>query len=67
MEIVAHKINTLERLSRLPTHLGVELDLRAMGSQIILNHDPFKGGESFVDYLTKYQHGLMVLNIKKRA
>jgi hypothetical protein len=65
MQIVAHRINTVERLRRLPSHFGVELDLRAMGSHIILNHDPFKGGERFVDFLCEYRHGLMVLNIKE--
>ena len=65
MQIVAHRINTVERLRRLPTHWGVELDLRADGSDLILNHDPFKGGERFVDYLAEYRHGLMVLNIKE--
>ena len=65
MQIVAHRINTVERLRRLPTHWGVELDLRADGSELILNHDPFKGGERFVDYLAEYRHGLLVLNIKE--
>ena len=65
MQIVAHRINTVERLRRLPTQWGVELDLRADGSELILNHDPFKGGERFVDYLAEYRHGLMVLNIKE--
>ena len=36
MQIVAHRINTVERLRRLPTHWGVELDLRADGSELIL-------------------------------
>jgi hypothetical protein len=65
MQIVAHRINTVERLRRLPMHWGVELDLRADGSELILNHDPFKGGERFVDYLAEYRHGLLVLNIKE--
>lgn len=65
MQIVAHRINTVERLRKIPQHWGVELDLRADGSELILNHDPFKGGERFVDYLAEYRHGLMVLNIKE--
>jgi hypothetical protein len=65
MQIVAHKINTVERLRRLPKHFGVELDIRAMGSELILNHDPFSCGDRFVDYLGEYRHGLMVLNIKE--
>lgn len=65
MQRVAHKINTVERLRRLPMHFGVEVDIRAMGSQLILNHDPFNGGERFVDFLGEYRHGLIVLNIKE--
>jgi hypothetical protein len=65
MQIVAHRINTIAHLRRLPLNFGVELDLRAMGSDLILNHDPFKGGERFIDFLGEYRHGLMVLNIKE--
>lgn len=49
----------------MPKDWGVELDIRADGNELILNHDPFKGGERFVDYLAEYQHGLLVLNIKE--
>jgi len=65
MQIVAHRINTVEQLQRLPTNWGVEIDLRADGRELILNHDPFKGGERFADFLAAYRHGLMVLNIKE--
>lgn len=65
MQIIAHRINTSKELLRIPKDWGVEIDLRAAGSELILNHDPFKGGERFADYLTEYQHGLLVLNIKE--
>jgi hypothetical protein len=65
MQIVAHRINTIAHLRRLPLNFGVELDLRAMGSDLILNHDPFKVGERFVDFLGEYRHGLMIINIKE--
>ena len=61
---IAHRINTVEELKVLPTEYGVELDLRDSGNNLILQHDPFKGGESFNDYLKHYQHGTMILNIK---
>lgn len=64
MEFIAHRINTCEELQKLPTEYGVELDLRDHGDDIILQHDPFKSGEKFEDYLKYYNHGTMILNIK---
>ncbi len=61
---IAHRINTLQELRKLPTKYGVELDLRDRGADLILQHDPFIGGEMFEDYLKEYQHGTMILNIK---
>ena len=65
MQIVAHRINTRECLRRVPRHFGAEIDLRAEGSNLVLHHDPFKGGERFVDWLEDYHHGLLVLNLKE--
>jgi len=61
---IAHRINTVEELRALPLEYGVELDLRDDGNQLVLQHDPFKTGELFEDYLKHYQHGTMILNIK---
>jgi len=65
MEIVIHRVNTVEELKKTNPKYGVELDLRAEGSKVILNHNPFQGGQNFSDYLQHYRHGLMVLNIKE--
>jgi len=65
MQIVAHRINTIRELQVIPPSYGVELDLRADGSQLILNHEPFRGGERFLDYLDAYRHKTLVLNIKE--
>ena len=64
-EIVVHRVNQQARLAEIPRHYGAEIDLRADGSGLILNHDPFKGGERFADWLERYEHGLLVLNIKE--
>ena len=64
MEFIAHRINTIEALKKVPKNYGVELDLRDYKDNIILNHDPFSDGELFEDYLDHYQHGTMILNIK---
>jgi hypothetical protein len=63
--LVIHRVNQRALLRQLPRQYGAEIDLRADGSVLILNHDPFKGGEKFVDWLEDYQHGLLVLNIKE--
>ncbi|WP_395138810.1 hypothetical protein [Armatimonas sp.] len=67
MEIVVHRINSLAGLCRVPVHFGVEIDLRARGSELYLHHDAFhdRDADAFVDYLDAYQHGLLVLNIKE--
>ena len=64
MEFIAHRINTIEELKKVPSEYGVELDLRDYGDKLILQHDPFIGGEEFEEYLKHYHHGTMILNIK---
>lgn len=64
MEFISHRINKVEDLIKLPTIYGVELDLRDMGDEIVISHDPYVGGERFEDYLKHYHHGTMILNIK---
>ena len=65
MEIIAHRINTLKSLRLLSQKYGTEIDLRAKGSKIILNHDPYLIGDKFIDYLSEYKHGTLVCNIKE--
>ena len=64
MEYIAHRINAIEELKQIPKEYGVELDLRDYGERLILQHDPFKDGEDFEEYLKHYNHGTMILNIK---
>jgi hypothetical protein len=64
MEYIAHRINTIEELKKVPKEFGVELDLRDYGERLILQHDPFINGEDFEEYLKHYEHGTMILNIK---
>ncbi|NLL79607.1 MAG: hypothetical protein GX234_07440 [Clostridiales bacterium] len=65
MEYIAHRINTVEELKKLPGEYGVELDLRDdLNGKIYISHNPFENGEDFEEYLKQYQHGTMILNIK---
>jgi len=65
MNIIIHRVNSVAQLATISPKFGVEIDLRAMGNRILLNHEPFADGEDFEDYLREYHHGTLVLNIKE--
>ncbi|HOO56894.1 MAG TPA: hypothetical protein PLN69_08720 [bacterium] len=67
MEFIAHRINTIDDLQNVPVSFGVELDLRDYGDRLVLNHDPFTGGEDFSLYLKHYRHGTMIINVKSEG
>ena len=65
MEFIAHRVNTVEELKKIPIDCGVELDLRDdLTGRIYIQHNPFEPGEDFEEYLKEYHHGTMILNIK---
>ena len=65
MEIIIHRVNSIKELKMIPSKYGVEIDLRAEGSNIILNHAPFEKGDNLIDYISNYKHGTLILNIKE--
>lgn len=67
MHYIAHRVNTISELLNIPTEYGVEVDLRDYKEKIILQHDPFKNGQDFEEYLKHYNHGIIILNIKSEG
>ena len=65
MEIIIHRVNKIKELKKLNKKFGAEIDLRVYKGKIILNHDPYSNGDNFDDYLSEYDHGTLVLNIKE--
>ena len=65
MEIIIHRVNEIKDLIKLPSNYGVEIDIRSFGSKLVLNHEPFKTGCDFINYVENYKHGTMALNIKE--
>jgi hypothetical protein len=65
-EFIVHRINTTTELEDIDEQFGVELDLRDdhKSGKLILSHDPFSDGEYFENYLEKYKHNTLILNIK---
>ena len=65
MEIIIHRVNTINELKKNKPEYGAEIDIRAWGSDLVLNHEPFQDGENLINYLDEYQHGTIILNIKE--
>lgn len=65
MTIFIHRINEISRLKDLDQKYGVEIDLRADGDRLILNHEPFVGGDDFEQYLKQLHHAGVIFNIKE--
>ena len=39
MEFIIHRVNKIKDLKLLPKKFGVEIDIRTVGSKLILNHE----------------------------
>ena len=65
MEFIIHRVNKIKDLKSLPKKFGNEVDIRTMGSKLILNHEPFNKGDILENYLENYEHKTLVLNLKE--
>lgn len=64
MLIVDHRVNTLEGLREVPSHRGVEIDVRDYDGDLVLAHDPLEGGVRLDDFLRACDHALVIFNVK---
>lgn len=62
---IVHKVNTIKMLNKIPSNMGIEIDVRLYKEDIILSHDPGLNGEHLKNYLKEYNHKLLVVNIKE--
>ena len=67
MIIIKHRVNNSKELDRVSQNFGVEIDLRSNSKGIYLHHDPFKKGERFENWIKKFNHKLIVLNVKEEG
>tara|TARA_B100000242_G_C43047598_1_gene489096 strand:- start:220 stop:786 length:567 start_codon:yes stop_codon:yes gene_type:complete len=65
MLTIRHRVNDIDSLIRTPKNMGVEIDIRSSGDDIILNHDPFQKGTFFEDWLKNFEHNFIILNTKE--
>ena len=64
MLFFAHRINSSTKLQSIEQKYGVELDLRDYLNDIVVEHDPYKKGESFKEYIQHINDRDMILNVK---
>ncbi|ALN55898.1 hypothetical protein GLE_0540 [Lysobacter enzymogenes] len=67
MIVIRHRRNTLAELRATPADLGIELDLRSRGEELIVHHDAFADGERFEDWLAGFRHRTLILNVKEEG
>lgn len=67
MKLISHRRNTIQDLNATPKKYGIEVDIRSRGEQLIIHHEPFVAGESFEDWISAYQHGTLILNVKEEG
>lgn len=65
--IINHRVNSLNKIQRLPKKFGVEIDVRDYRDKLILNHDPFANGLSFEKFLDTFKHRFLIVNIKSEG
>ena len=67
MHIIIHRVNSIKKLNTIPPKFGVEVDVRTSRNQLILNHEPFQGGDLLCDYLEHFRHAFIILDIKEEG
>ena len=67
MKIYHHRRNKQAELEETPISLGVEIDLRSWGRELVLEHDPCVRGETLVDWIRAYRHSGLILNVKEEG
>ena len=65
MLIIRHRINSVRELKLVPSHQGVEIDLRLSPRGIYLQHDARSEGELFKEWINEYSHEFIILNVKE--
>ncbi len=67
MKLISHRRNTIKELLATDSKYGVEVDIRSYGKKLIMHHEPLIQGEDFNEWLTEYNHGTLILNVKEEG
>lgn len=64
LRLYKHRINTLEALGKVPPGLGIELDLRSSGNDVLVTHDPFTDGPRIEEFFPLIGARPCIFNVK---
>lgn len=64
MRLYRHRVNTIDALDRLPADLGLELDLRSSGDDVLVTHDPFTDGPRIEEFFPRIGRRPCIFNVK---
>ncbi len=67
MLFIKHRCNKLNDLVNTPENYGVEIDIRSYKEELILNHEPYEDGQPLEDWLRKFKHKFLILNVKEEG
>lgn len=61
---MTHRVNTLSALKEVPSHLGIEFDVRESPIGPLVTHDPWTTGVPLREFLEACDHAFYIVNIK---
>ena len=64
---IAHRINTIEDSNSVPRSIGIEFDVHAYGSELVVSHDPFCKGVKLKNFLKHNKERFCAINIKEEG
>ena len=62
---IIHRVNTVNDLIEVDVNHGIEIDIRFKNDKLVLSHDHESIESNFVDFLKRYNHSLLVVNVKE--
>ena len=64
---ILHRINDPKKLAAINPEFGVEMDIHAFGSRLVVHHDAMKTGPGLEEWLDSYSHKFCIFNIKEEG
>jgi hypothetical protein len=64
VRLYRHRVNTVTDLETVPGDMGIELDLRSSGNDVLVTHDPFTDGPTIEEYFPRIGRRPCIFNVK---
>ena len=67
MDYIIHRVNSLEKLTKLSKNHGVEIDVVYDNKQLVLKHSPYEETEKILtlkNFLDEYSNQKLIINVK---